>query len=125
MAIHASLIILVLIGILISVRYKKYRPIESSLLLSAVIIWSIYGGCPLTYLENYLRVKSGESIPILKDGFISYYIEKIFSLNIPDKIIVITTYLVCIIFLLISIEWITPYVNPVLFRMRKFIKNRF
>ena len=70
MIVHAVLILLVLLGVIASFKYKKLRPLEAGVLLSAVVIWSLYKGCPLTYIEDYFRSMSGLPIKLAEAGFI-------------------------------------------------------
>ncbi len=117
--VHTLLIVGILMGILISARYKKFRPIESFALLGAIVIWSLYSGCPLTYLEDYLRTLGGNPIPLTQIGFISFYLDKWFSVSITDKQLVTTTYITAIVFFGISVEWISAYINPEIIKLRK------
>lgn len=121
MAFHAILIFSVLIGILISVRYKKFRPLESAFLLCAVLIWSLYGGCPLTFLESFLRSSAGYPLPLLEVGFIPYYLNSWFNLSITIYQLTIATWITAFLFLFTSIEWMSPYVNIEVIKIRKFL----
>jgi hypothetical protein len=126
MIIHAALIFLILAGILVSIRYKRFRPVESVGLLSAILIWSLYGGCPATYLENYLRILAEHPLPLAEVGFIPFYFAKWFSLPITDYQLTLATYITALVFFLISVEWISPYINIEIFKLRKalgFVKN--
>src|SRR3989344_9305561 len=119
MVIHAALIFLVLAGILISIRYKRFRPMESIALLSAVLVWSLYGGCPATFLENHLRILAGNPLPLTEVGFIPFYFDKWFSLSMTRYQLTWATYMTAFVFFLISIEWVSPYLNIELFKLRK------
>lgn len=123
MTIHTVLILSVLIGILVSVRYKRFRPIESIILLSAILIWSVYGGCPLTYLEDSLRVSANNPLPIIEIGFIPYYFNEWFGLPITNHQLTIITYITAFIFFITSIEWLSPYVNFEILKIRKLLKK--
>ncbi len=116
---HTILIVGVLVGILISVRYKRFRPIEAAVLLGAVIIWSLYGGCPLTYLENFLRTLSGYPLPLIETGFIPYYFSSWLGWSITNSQLTIATYVTAVIFLLVSIKWASPYINLEIIKIRK------
>ncbi len=122
MILHFILICGVLIGILVSIRYKRFRPIESIILLSAIIIWSLYDGCPLTYLENFLRIKAGLPIELLHAGFIPFYIKNIFGWTISKYELTITTYIVAFVFFLLSVDFINPYINFEIVKLRKYLK---
>jgi len=124
MIFHAILIVFVFVGILVSIRNKRFRPIESLILLSAIIIWSLYGGCPLTYLENSLRIQAGNPLPITEIGFIPFYVSRWFAFSVTDYQLTFATYLTAIIFFATSIEWLSPFVNPELVKIRRVIKHR-
>ncbi|MES3004682.1 MAG: DUF2784 family protein [Patescibacteria group bacterium] len=111
MVIHWTFIVSVFLGILLSIKYKKFRPIESLVLLSAVIIWSLYGGCPLTNLESYLRDLSSNPLPINEIGFIPYYLSTWFNISLTNFQVEILTYGICLLFVIISFEWIGKYLH--------------
>ncbi|MDP2650957.1 MAG: DUF2784 family protein, partial [bacterium] len=67
---HLSIIILVFIGILVSIRFKRFRPFETAFLVVAIVLWSIYGNCPLTILEEHFRTLAGNPSGITSIGFI-------------------------------------------------------
>ncbi len=116
---HATLIFCAFAGILISVRYKRFRPIESIIIIGAIVVWSLYGGCPLTSLENWLRMHAGNPLPIADIGFIPFYFHKWFGLSVTDHQFIMTTYILAAIFIVMSIEWLSPFVNPELVKIRK------
>ncbi len=107
--IHAVLIISVFVGIGLGITIKRFRPVEAFILLFTVIVWSLYGGCPLTYLENYLRLRASHPIPLVQTGFISYYSNRWFGLNFSDRNISIATYTVVAFFLILTMDWEFPY----------------
>lgn len=121
--IHAALVIGVLLGILISVKYRRFRPIESFILLAAIVIWSLYDGCPLTYLENYLRYAADAPIDLLDSGFIPYYVNHWFGASITNRELTITTYVTAFVFLIISMEWMKPFVHMEVLKVRRAFKK--
>ena len=122
---HTFLILFVLFGILISVRYSRFRPIESIVLIIAIIIWSLYGGCPLTYLESFLRFQAGTPLPITEVGFIPFYLGKWFGLSATGSQVKLFTYILSFVFFATSIEWISPFVNPEIIKLRKFLYRKY
>lgn len=57
----------------------------SSLLLIAPISYLVFGGCPLTLLENSLRSKYDQTL--VKDSFSGHYLEKYFGIHVgPESI---------------------------------------
>ncbi len=71
--IHAALMLFVFIGIFLSVRIKRFRPVETLLLLTIIVIWSLYRECPLTTAEAYLQNQAGQYTSLNQIGFIAYY----------------------------------------------------
>ena len=124
MVVHVFLILCLLFSILVSARFKKFRPLESGILLLVIVIWSLYEGCPLTYLENTLRVAASHPLPIGEMGFIPYYLYAWLGLSITNQELVLTTYITAFLFFLVSIEWISPYVNVEFIRIRKFLVSK-
>lgn len=120
---HFALVVALLLGILISARYKRFRPWEAGTLLIVLVFWSIYGNCPLTVLENHLRILAGSPLPLLEKGFLPYYINKFLDLNLPGPVIGRFTYFTGGIFFLASVEWISPYINFEIFKLRKNLKK--
>ncbi|SRR6266540_223927 len=72
--IHAALMLFVFIGIFLSVRIKRFRPVETLLLLTIIVIWSLYRECPLTTAEAYLQNQAGQYTSLNQIGFIAYYL---------------------------------------------------
>ena len=118
MVVHAVLIGAVFLGILVGARFKRFRPIETFVLLAAIVIWSIYGGCPLTSLEDFLRIQAGPPLPISETGFIPFYAYEWLRISISNSQITAITYITAAIFLALSIEWLSPYVNFELIKLR-------
>lgn len=118
--IHSILIFFVFISIGVSIFNKKFRPIEASILLIVIVLWSLYSGCPLTYFESYLRELSGFPLPsLINEGFIPHYLDKWLGLSITGKQIVIYTYFVAGLFFLLSIDWFYEYFVKIS-KLRKF-----
>src|SRR3989344_9192662 len=123
MIVHAVMVVAVLAGILISLLYKTFRPMESMFLLVVVVLWSLYEGCPLTFLENNLRVLGEKPLPLLENGFIPFYVNEWFGIPITNYQITVATYITATLFFLISIEWFSPYINFEIIKLRKaFVK---
>ena len=101
--IHASFILAVFVGIFVSIKVKWFRPVEALVLMMAVGLWSFFAGCPLTSLENFLRVKAAE--PILNGGFITHYMAKLFSVEVSDRTVSIMGYLLALSFLILALDW--------------------
>ena len=118
---HTFLIIFILAGILFSLKFRWFRPVESFLLLTAIVIWSIFSGCPLTLLENYLRSYTNNPIPLTSIGFIPYYLYHWFGFHFSDLQITMATYFIALLFFFIDIEWFLPSAKKYLVK-HKFVK---
>jgi hypothetical protein len=123
--VHVTIIFLVLFGILVSVRYKRFRPIEAAVLLIVIVLWSAYGNCPLIILEDYFRNLAGHPIHLTGVGFIPYYAQKFLHLNISAHTVKASTYTTASVFFLATVEWISPYLNVEIFRLRKSLRKMF
>ena len=89
---HASAIILVIIGLLVSFRYKRFRPWEAGILLTTVVLWSYYGNCPLTIVEQYFRDLAGQNANLTSVGFLPYYANKLLNVSFSSRIVQRTTF---------------------------------
>ncbi len=123
-AFHATLLFCVFIGILISARYKRFRPMEALFFLGFIVAWSIYGGCPLTNLEWSLRLHTLNPTNINEVGFIPFYYEKLTGHAVSRYTVALSTYTTAFLFFLVSVEWASPIVNMELFKLRESIKKR-
>ena len=81
---HITTIVVVIAGLLVSFRYKRFRPWEAGILLSVVLLWSYYGNCPLTILEQSLREAAGESTNLTAVGFLPYYANKFLDIGLSS-----------------------------------------
>ena len=118
---HITIVFLVLIGILVSIRYKRFRPWESLILVAVVILWSVYGNCPLTIVEENFRILAGNPTYITSVGFLPFYAHKLLNISLNSSTVVRSTYFTGGIFTLASVEWLSPYINMELFKLRKLL----
>ena len=120
---HASTIILVIIGLLVSFRYKRFRPWEAGILLVTVVLWSYYGNCPLTIVEQYFRDLAGQNANLTSVGFLPYYANKLLNVSFSSRIVQRTTFFMGGMFFASSIEWLSPYFHFHLFHFRKSLRK--
>ena len=120
---HVTFTILVIAGLLVSFRYKRFRPWEAGLLVGIFILWSYYGNCPLTILEQYLREKAGQHVNLTSIGFTTYYAEKLLGWDVPSKIIQNSTFFSGAMFFGASIEWFSPFFHHEVFKVRKLFRK--
>ena len=105
---HIATILAVFFGLLISFRYKRFRPWEAGILISTIILWSYYGNCPLTILEQYFRDLAGQSTNLTSVGFLPYYANKLIGVGLSSKLVQQTTFFTGGMFFAASIEWLSP-----------------
>src|SRR3989344_7341683 len=79
---HFIIIIAVILGLLISFRYRRFRPWEAFALLTIVVLWSYYGNCPLTILEERFHTLAGSPSGITNIGFLPYYANKLLNIQL-------------------------------------------
>ncbi len=121
--IHITIIVAVLIGLLVSFRYKRFRPWEALILISVIVLWSYYGICPLTIVEQYFRGLAGEFSNITDVGFLPYYANKFFAISLSSKIVQRTTFFTGGAFFAASIEWLAPFFHMEIFKLRRILKK--
>ncbi len=121
--VHFVIIVAVIIGLLVSFRYRRFRPWEAGALISIVVLWSYYGNCPLTILEQWLREQAGQAPSLTSVGFLPYYADKFFALGISSKLIQRTTFFTGGAIFTASIEWLSPYFHFHLFSIRRALKS--
>jgi len=120
---HIAIIAAVLVGLLVSFRYKRFRPWEAVALISVIILWSYYGNCPLTIVEQYFRDHAGEITNLTDVGFLPYYTNKLFALSISSRLVQRVTFFTGGTFFAASIEWLAPFFHMEIFHMRKVLKK--
>jgi len=121
---HIIIIVGVLIGLLVSFRYKRFRPFEAGALILIVLLWSYYGNCPLTIIEQYFRDLAGQSSNLTSIGFLPYYAHKFFDLNFTSNLVKQSTFFTGGVFFTASIEWLSPFFHFHLFHFRKSFKRK-
>jgi hypothetical protein len=122
---HFTIIVAVLVGLLISFRYRRFRPWEAGALILIVVLWSYYGNCPLTILEEKLRTMAGAPSGITNIGFLPFYAAKIFNVNFTSRLVQRTTFFTGGALFAASIEWLAPYFHFHLFSFRRTVRKLF
>ena len=117
---HIIIIIAVMLGLLVSFRYKRFRPWEAGALVLVVILWSYYGNCPLTILEQNLRDAAGQQANLTSVGFLPYYFNKFLSIDFPSRAIQRFTFFTGGALFASSIEWLSPVFHMEIFKARRF-----
>ena len=117
--IHFITIVAVIIGLLVSFRYRRFRVWEAATLIAVIILWSYYGNCPFTILEQHLRDLAGESSNLTSVGFLPYYANKFMNISIPSKLVQRSTFFTGGALFTASIEWLSPVMHMELFKLRK------
>ncbi len=122
---HFSAIILVVVGLLVCFRFKRFRPWEAGILVVVVVLWSYYGNCPLTILEQYFRDLAGQNTNLTSVGFLPYYANKLLNISLSSKIVQQSTFFTGGAIFTASIEWLSPYMHFHLFHFRKTLRKLF
>lgn len=120
---HATIITAVVLGLLVSFRYKRFRPWEAGALVAVVIFWSYYGNCPLTILEQYFRDQADQQANLTSVGFLPYYAQRLLNISFSSKMIQHATFFTGGALFIASLEWLSPVMHLELFKFRKFLKR--
>ena len=120
---HISTIILVIVGLLVSFRYKRFRPWEAGTLLAVVVLWSYYGNCPLTIIEQHFRDLAGQDTNLTSVGFLPYYADKFLNYSLSSRTVQKFTFFTGGTIFTASIEWLSPYFHFHLFHFRRSLKK--
>lgn len=122
---HVFFTFAVIVGLLISFRYRRFRPWEAGLLIAIFVLWSYYGNCPLTILEQWLREKAGQHVNLTAIGFTTYYTQKFLGYAVPSRIVQNSTFFSGATFFGASIEWFAPFFHREVFKLRRFFRHLF
>jgi len=122
---HISTIIAVVLGLLVSFRHKRFRPWEAGVLISIVILWSYYGNCPFTIMEQHFRTLAGQEVNLTSIGFLPYYAYKFLDIELTSRTVQNSTFLFGGILFTASIDWFAPFLHMEIFKLRKWLKKIF
>ncbi len=123
---HFATLVAVVAGLLLSFRYKRFRPWEAGALILIVILWSYYGNCPLTILEQHFRDLAGQTgVNLTSVGFLPYYLDKMFEFELSSRTIQKSTFFTGGVLFTASIEWFSPFFHMEVFKLRRFLKKVF
>ena len=120
---HFTAIVAVIVGLLISFRYKRFRPWEAGILLVVVVLWSYYGNCPLTILEEKFRTLAGSPSGITNIGFLPFYANKLMNVSLTSQTVQRFTFFTGGTIFAASLEWLSPYFHFHLFHFRKSLRR--
>ena len=122
---HITIIVAVIVGLLVSFRYKRFRPWEAGILLLVVVLWSYYGNCPLTILEQHLRDLAGERANLTAVGFLPYYAQHLLDISLSSRLVQHSTFFTGGAIFTASIEWFSPFMHAEVFKLRKMLSKFF
>ena len=123
---HITTIIAVVVGLLLSFRYKRFRPWEALLLISIVILWSYYGNCPFTILEQHYRDLAHQTgVNLTSVGFLPYYANKLLSIELASHTIQRSTFFTGGVLFTASIDWFSPFFHMEVFKLRRLLRRIF
>ncbi len=120
---HITTVVAVVIGLLLCFRYKRFRPLEAGALIVIFILWSYYGNCPLTILEQHFRDLADQQANLTSVGFLPYYMDKLFNVSLTSRTIQRMTFFSGGALFFASIEWFAPFMHMEVFKLRKFLKK--
>ncbi len=121
--VHFTTIVAVIVGLLVSFRYKRFRPWEAGVLIIIVILWSYFGNCPLAILEEKLRILAGNPTGITDVGFLPYYANKLLGISFTSRLVQRTTFFTGGALFAASIEWLSPVMHYELFKFRRIFRR--
>ena len=81
LAAHALWVLTYAFGPLAGLRFRKWKFFQLGMMAFTLVLWPLWGGCPLTTLENALRRRAGGAV--YPGGFIAHYLEKIVYWDLP------------------------------------------
>lgn len=123
--VHLLTIVAVLGGLLISFRYKRFRPWEAGALIAVVVLWSYYGNCPFTIIEQHWRELAGETgVNLTSVGFLPYYAHKLMNIELTSRLVQQSTFFTGGIFFAASIDWLAPFFHMEIFKVRRMFGYR-
>ncbi len=85
LALHALWVLTYVFGPLAALKVPKWRLPQLAMMAATLIIWPLWGGCPLTTLENLMHRHAGEAA--YPGGFIAFYLEKIVYWDLPKGLL--------------------------------------
>ena len=121
--IHFLIIVAVIVGLLVSFRYRRFRPWEAGALILIVLLWSYYGNCPLTIVEEKLRILAGAPSGITNVGFLPFYANKLLGISVASSLVQRTTFFTGGAIFTASLEWLAPYLHFHLFSFRRMFRK--
>lgn len=85
---HLVWIALLLGGTILSINYKWYRRYHAAALAGTIVSQLIFLGCPLTALEDALRMQYDPKVKFSVSGsFVCHYLKEYFGFQISPKYI--------------------------------------
>ena len=100
---HLAFIVFVIFGALLGRRSRAWRALHLASMAYGVLVEIFYWYCPLTYLEQYLRTKSGKGS--YQDAFIAHYLNKLVYLDVPQWSLILAAAIVLAINLGLYFYW--------------------
>jgi hypothetical protein len=101
--IHLLFILFVIFGAILGRRSLRWRLGHLACMAYGVLIEIFYWYCPLTYIEQFLRSKSGRGM--YQEPFIEHYLNKMIYLDVPQWSLIATAALVLLINVGLYVYW--------------------
>lgn len=82
LAAHAAWVLAVLLLPLVAWRRRRWRAVHLSMMGATVLFALVFGGCPLTFLENRLWSAAGEAA--YRESFLAHWLERLVYWEVPQ-----------------------------------------
>lgn len=99
--VHLLWITLVITSLPIMIVWKPYTYVAVSAILITVGSWVLWGDCPLFTIENRLR-RQYNPTESYTGSFISHYLHKHFSIEIPALVFTILGYIYAVLIITLA-----------------------
>jgi hypothetical protein len=103
---HLTFILFVIFGSILGRRGRTWKILHLACMGYGVFIEVFYWYCPLTLLEQYLRVKAGRGT--YQDAFLAHYLNKFIYLDVPQWALILAAGIVLGVNLGLYFFWSRP-----------------
>ena len=108
--IHFAFLSFVIFGAFLGRSSRFWRYLHLGCMVYGVLIEVFYWYCPLTYLEQYLREKAGQST--YTEPFIAHYLNRLIYLDVPQWSLILAAVVVLGVNLTLYLRWFRLQKHP-------------
>ena len=101
--VHLAFLIFVVFGAVLGLRHRGWRWAHLGAMVYGVAIEVFYWYCPLTYVEQYLRERSGSGS--YTEPFIAHYLNTFIYLDVPQWTLILAAIVVLLINCSLYLWW--------------------